>query len=354
MVSAVGALSATSAHNETTPANKERERSMGSGLRTTVVGSWWPQAEYETDLQRVHRGNVSDEERQVILSGSAQKAIRQQMALGLTEWTGGEYFTDEFLNHMQKVLTGIEIDVPSKPILFDYDDFAHAKITGKINAPNGMGYLAGFLREKALPGGVRKATVVGPLEMAFNAMDQFPQLMAQLPDLIEVVNVEIRGLVAAGCPNVQLDVPTFATLMTMGALTAEEAARIITRCFDGVTGVRRGIHICSGNMRGRPLAGNLTCAHWAGILERLDGVIDYAHIAVHYFCRYLERDAFASVPRSIDIAAGIIDEGCYGVEPVEKIRDRAAAWAKVVGEERLWLAPSCGFGRHPAQDAPLL
>jgi hypothetical protein len=114
-----------------------------------VVGSWWPQAEREADLQRLHRGKVSDEERETILSGSAQKAISQQMALGLTEWTGGEYFTDEFLNHMQKVLTGIEIDVPSKPILFDYDDFAHAKITGQINAPNGMGYLTGFLREKA-------------------------------------------------------------------------------------------------------------------------------------------------------------------------------------------------------------
>ena len=217
-----------------------------------VVGSWWPQAEYEADLQRVHRGTVSDQERQAILSGSAQKAIRQQMALGLTEWTGGEYFTDEFLNHMQKVLTGIEIDVPSKPILFDYDDFAHAKITGLINAPNGMGYLAGFLREKALPGGVPKATVVGPLEMAFNAMDQFPQLMAQLPNLIEVVNVEIRGLAAAGCPNIQLDVPTFATLMTMGALTAEEAARIINRCFDGVTGSYLQWQHARSSTRGQP------------------------------------------------------------------------------------------------------
>ena len=48
---------------------------MGSGLRTTVVGSWWPQAEYEADLQRIHRGKVSEEERETILSGSAQKAI---------------------------------------------------------------------------------------------------------------------------------------------------------------------------------------------------------------------------------------------------------------------------------------
>ena len=86
----------------------------------------------------------------------------------------------------------------------------------------------------------------------------------------------------------------------------------------------------SGNMRGRPLSGNLTCAQWASILEQLDGVIDFAHIAVHYFSRYLERTAFANVPRTIDIAVGIVDEGCYGVEPVQKIRERAADWGRLL------------------------
>ncbi|MGA8570716.1 MAG: hypothetical protein WB580_23225 [Candidatus Binataceae bacterium] len=27
---------------------------------------------------------------------------------------------------------------------------------------------------------------------------------------------------------------------------------------------------------------------------------------------------------------------------------------RMVGEEGLWLAPSCGFGRHPARDVPVL
>jgi 5-methyltetrahydropteroyltriglutamate--homocysteine methyltransferase len=255
---------------------------------------------------------------------------------------------------MQSVLTGIEIDVPSKEELFDYDDFAHAKITGEISAPNGMGYADGYLRERELAGGVSKATVVGPLEMAFNAIDQLPQLKEQLPSLVGVVRAEIRSLADAGCPHIQLDVPTFSTLMSMGALTADEAATIIADCFDGIDRVRRGIHICSGNMRGRPLSGDLHCAPWVGILERLDGVIDVAHLAVHYFVRYLERDAFAAIPASIELAAGIVDEGCYAVEPVSKIRERAADWARVVGEERLWLAPSCGFGRHPARDTPVL
>jgi methionine synthase II (cobalamin-independent) len=107
-------------------------------------------------------------------------------------------------------------------------------------------------------------------------------------------------------------------------------------------------------MRGRPLSGDLSCSPWADVLVRLDGVIDVAHLAVHYFQRYLERDSFATMPASIDLAAGIVDEACYWVEPVDKIRERAADWARVVGEERLWLAPSCGFGRHPLRSVPVL
>ncbi len=37
-----------------------------------------------------------------------------------------------------------------------------------------------------------------------------------------------------------------------------------------------------------------------------------------------------------------------------RVHDRSCDWARVVGEEGLWLAPSCGFGRHPARDVPVL
>lgn len=327
---------------------------MAEGLRTTIVGSWWPLEGYEAKLRQMHRGEMSEAESEALLRECAQLAIDEQRELGLTEWTGGEYFTDDFLMQMQKVLSGVEIDVPAKSNLFDYDDMGHARITGTISAPNGMGYLQGYLREKDLTGGVKKASVVGPMEMAFNAFDQLDELKRQLPNMIKTVNTEVRGLAAAGCPTVQLDVPTFASMMSMGAMTADEAAEIIVACFEGAEGVRKGIHICSGNLRGRPLAGDLHATPWVDILERLDGIIDVAHLALQYFIRYLERDVFARIPRSIELAAGIVDEGSYWVESVEKIRERARDWAQVVGEERLWLAPSCGFGRHPARDIPVL
>ena len=323
-------------------------------LRTTVVGSWWPLPEFEADLACYHRGELPADDGEALLNRAATLAIAEQRDLGLSEWTGGEHFAYEFVEHLQRCLTGIKIAVPSKPEIFDYDDLALAHIDGELAAPNGLGYVDAYVRERDIPGGVPKATVVGPVEVAINVINELDGLKGQMGNLIEIVNAELRGLADAGCPHIQLDVPAFHTLITNGAMTVDEAADIIASCFEGVEAERRGIHICSGNLRGRPLAANLTCTPWAEILQRLDGVIDVAHLALQYFNRYLERDAFAAVPDSIEIAAGIVDEGSYYVEPVAKIRERAADWARVVGEERLWLAPSCGFGRHSARDVPVL
>lgn len=324
------------------------------GLRTTVVGSWWKLDEHEEELARYHRRELSAADGEELLRRAASTAIDEQRGLGLDEWTGGEYFTDNFIDHMQRTLRGIEIDKPDEPDPFDYDDLAHAVITGDLSAPDGLGYARAFRRENELPGGVRKATVVGPVEIGVHVQDQTDELMRQMPNLIAIVNGEIRDLAAAGCPHVQLDVPIFGVWINMGRITPKAAAEIVAGCFEGVDGVTRGLHVCNGNFKGRPLSGVVRNAEWVPFLQHLDGVIDVASVECSYFAEYLERDALAGIPNSIDLAAGIVDEASYGIETVKKVRDRAAAWARVVGEERLWVSPSCGFGRHPARSRPVL
>jgi methionine synthase II (cobalamin-independent) len=94
-------------------------------------------------------------------------------------------------------------------------------------------------------------------------------------------------------------------------------------------------------------------AAWVEIFQRLEGVLEVAAMECSYFAEWLERDAWSALPQSMALAAGIVDEASYGIETVKKIRDRAADWARVVGEERLWISPSCGFGRHPACSRPV-
>ena len=198
-------------------------------------------------------------------------AIDEQRALGLDEWTGGEYFTDNFIDHMQRILHGFEIDKPDEPDPFDYDDLAHAVITGELSAPQGLGYAAAYRRESKLPGGVGKATVVGPLEITVHAQDQHDELARQMPN--------------------------------EGLMSPKDLSGLVAGCFEGVDGVTRGMHICNGNFKGRPISPVVRNASWVPLLQELDGVIDIAALECSYFAEYLEREAFAEMPQSMELAA---------------------------------------------------
>ncbi len=258
-------------------------------VRTTVVGSWWLHPEMEKDLARHHAGECSAQEGEAILNRAAAKAIQEQRDLGLDEWTGGEYHTDNFILHIHKMLTGLEIDKPQADDVFDYDDMTHARIVGKITAPNGLGYLEAFRRENKLPGGVRKAAVVAPYEVVVAGRDQLDTLKSQVPAITKIVNQELRAMADEGCANVQLDAPIFGGEVNMGMMTAQEAADLIAPCFEGVK-AKRSVHFCNGNLRGRPISHALHCAPWVDVLERLDGVVDIAAFEVKYFFQWLERE----------------------------------------------------------------
>jgi methionine synthase II (cobalamin-independent) len=319
-------------------------------IRTTVVGSWWPYAEEAEGLAQVHRGELGDAEADAVLNRCAARAIAEQRDLGFDEWTGGEYFTDAFIMHLQKRLTGVEIDVPMREEEFDYDDLAHMVIQGEIGCPDGLGYATAYARERELDGGVPKATVVGPFEVLISGLDQQDAVKREFPNVIRIVNQELRDLAAAGCPHVQLDVPVIGSMVNEGHITAKAGAEIIAACFEGVEGVRRGVHLCNGNNRGRPISSVLRAAPWVPIFQELDGVVDVATLELSYFSEDMEREAFKDLPASIELAAGIVDEANYWPMPVQKIAERAADWARIVGEERLWISLSCGFGRHSHRD----
>jgi 5-methyltetrahydropteroyltriglutamate--homocysteine methyltransferase len=320
-------------------------------LRTTFPGSWWPYPDLNEDLGRYHRGQLPREEGIAVMNTCAARAISEQREFGLDEWTGGEYYADTFVVHMPRCLTGVVVDQPPVPDGSDYDDLGLISIVGDIEAPDGLGYAEAFKRENALPGGVKKATVLSPFEMVVTALPRhYAEFERQLPGLCRIVNTEIRQLAAAGCAHVQLDVPIIGARINEGHLEVKQAAEVITSCFDGVDGITRGLHICNGNNRGRPGSSVIRNATWVPLLQELDGVIDIAHLEASYFSEYRERRAFKDMPRNMQLAAGIVDEANYWIEPVKKIKERAADWSRVVGEERFWLAPSCGFGRHSTRE----
>jgi methionine synthase II (cobalamin-independent) len=328
---------------------------MAMALRTTVIGSWWKHPEWEQELDRYHRGELSEEAGPELLDRCAAAAIREQVDLGLDEWAGGEYWSFNFVNHIPQLIAGTEIVEPASPEIVDYGDIARTRVVGEISCPGGMGYAAAYERESRLPGGVRKATVIGPIELMAHAMAlSSEEVFRQMPRVVEIVNAEARRIADAGCPHLVLDCPSLAVHVNMGSMTAEQAADLVRRSLEGVSGCTRGLHLCNGNLMGKPASGSLRLAPWVEILQRLDGVIDVASLECSYFTQQLEAESLRGLPASMELAAGVVDEKSYWIESVATIRERAATWARVVGEERLWLSPTCGFGRHPARDVDVL
>jgi methionine synthase II (cobalamin-independent) len=324
-------------------------------IRTTVIGSWWKLPDWEAELDRYHRGELSEEEGLQLLDRCAEWAIREQVDLGLDEWSGGEYWSYNFINHIPELISGTEIVKPASPEIVDYGDIALTRVVGEISCPSGMGYAAAFKRESQLPGGVTKAAVIGPVELLAHAMvHSSDEVFRQMPAIVEIVNAEVREIADGGCPHVVLDCPALAINVNTGSMSAEQAAELVAQSFEGVTGCKRGIHMCNGNLMGKPASGTLRIAPWVEVLQRLDGVIDIASLECSYFSQQLEEDSLRDLPPSMEFAAGVVDEKSYWIESVDKIRERVTAWARVVGEERLWLSATCGFGRHPARDTDVL
>src|SRR5262245_20598055 len=327
---------------------------MAMGIRTTVVGSRWIHAENEQDLARHVAGTLTPAESEALLTRAATQAIKEQRDIGLDDWSGGEYHTDNFICHVHRHLTGLEIVKPAASTISDYDDITVARVVGTIDAPNGLGYADAYQREKDLPGGVRKASVPGPFGVPIAALfSDMENVQKQIPGVIALVNRELRGIADAGCPMVQLDAAVEAQFVNAGFMTPQQAADTIAACFEGVQ-AKKALHVCNGTLRGRPSIGALRCAPWVEVLQRLDGIVDIAIVEVKYFSQYQEREAFKALPKSMTLAAGIVDEACYWVEPVKKIRERIADWARVVGEERLVVTTSCGFNRHPSRSIPVV
>ena len=79
-------------------------------VRTTVVGSWWWPEEHSEELARFHSDELG--ETRESRSSTAARRLRSgsSASSAWTRWTDGEYFTYNFVNHLQKRLTGIEVD----------------------------------------------------------------------------------------------------------------------------------------------------------------------------------------------------------------------------------------------------
>jgi 5-methyltetrahydropteroyltriglutamate--homocysteine methyltransferase len=317
-------------------------------IRTTVVGSWPLPEMYRERLLQYHRGTLPEMLVKPTLVGAAEIAIREQKTTGVTQFMGGEFFAEVFIQHIPRKLTGVKLVKPQAAELKAYTDLAEYELTGDIDAPHGLGYVEAFRRESQIEPTLEKASVPGPLEVLAH-LRPTPEVQRQLPQAIAVVNREVCGLAAAGAREIQLDIPYIAIRSVLGQLAPEEAADLIARSFAGVRAVKT-IHCCLGDLGSQSAVTVHNLHALLPYIERLGGVIDKVHLECSHAGQWADRAYLRNIPKELQVIAGIVDVKAP-VETTEQITERAAELLRLVEPERLWIAPSCGLGRRTTEVA---
>jgi 5-methyltetrahydropteroyltriglutamate--homocysteine methyltransferase len=311
-------------------------------IPSTVVGShgkpgWWYVA-----VKAWEAGELGPADVEEMLDDAADTAIRDMERAGLDVITDGEVRRlDGYVDSYYAIIKGIRpLPVRRKVGPWGYDQQTRYEAAGKIEVPEGgLGIVREFQYLKAHTARATKATCAGPLTFGsrIHPGGVYRGVVDVAERFAEVINQELRGLVAAGAEFIQIDEPA------RGNVTGQEMARLFNRATEGVR-AKLAFHVCFGNRFGRSRFNRSYRPYLPGLLEtRCDQfVLEFAGREM------AELDLWAQYAQEgRELGAGVIDVKGFYPETPEDVADRIRRVLKVWPAERLYVNPDCGFGWSP-------
>ncbi|MSR47656.1 MAG: vitamin-B12 independent methionine synthase [Planctomycetes bacterium] len=312
---------------------------------------------------------------------AALLAIKQQEDAGADLITDGEQRRDNFYSFLCDKLDGLRLmtmadlldhveDKPGFEALLqtlDVPAFAikNPTVVGKLRAKAPLvADDARFLRQHTKR--AIKVTLPGPDLLSRSiwvkrlSESAYPTRAELIDDLVALLRAELLELERMGVEMVQFDEPVLTELVFAGksatrtfmcaALAAqaspeselELAVELINRVVEGVSGTITGIHVCRGNWSRKEevlLAGSYDpLMPYFARMKVKQFVLEYATE------RAGTLDARAQLPPGAQVGLGAVNPRTSESEPVATIVARARRIAELLGTERVFLNPDCGFG----------
>jgi len=310
-------------------------------IPTTVVGShgkpgWWHVA-----AKAYEAGEIGPADLEEMFDDAADIAIQDMERAGIDIITDGEVRRlDGYVDSYYAIIKGIQaLPVRRKAGPWGYDQQTRYEAIGRIETPPaGLGIVKEFeyLREHTTRR--TKATCAGPLTFGsrIHPGTVYKGVVEVAERFAEVINAELRGLVAAGAEFIQIDEPA------RGNVSGEEMARLFNLATEGVN-ARLAYHICFGNRFGRSRFNRTYRPYFPGLLKARA-----AQFVLEFASRELsELDLWEQYGDGRELGAGVIDVKGFYPETPEDVAGRIRRVLKVCRPERLYANPDCGFGWSP-------
>ena len=310
-------------------------------LPTSVIGSYaWP-SWFITAVEAMQRGEYGPADIQETLNDAVDVALRDQADAGIDIVSDGEmrrlgFFTADFYNR----LSGLRTLLPDRRLgPAGHDQREHYEAVDRLAAPDGLGLVPEYQYVRTRTAKPIKMPCPGPFTLAGRIApgSAYTDRMDVAHALAEIINTELKALVAAGVDFIQLDEPSYA----VHPKSPRDFVELFNATVNGVN-ARIGLHLCFGNFVGRPVAKRTYAPLFPHILDtRTD------ELALEFANRELSE---IEIGRQVaeagkTLAAGLIDVKNYYIETPEDVAQRIRAALKHVPADKLAIVPDCGFSQ---------
>lgn len=310
-------------------------------LPTSVVGSHGKPGWWFASVQAWEAGEFGPGDLEEMFDDAVDTAIRDMEQAGIDVITDGEVRrTDGYVDTYYKIIKNIApLPVRRKAGYWGYDQQQRYEAVGRIELPaTGLGLAKDFAYLRAHTTKRVKATCAGPLTFGsrIHPGSAYKSVVDVAERFAEVINAELKTLVAAGADWVQLDEPA------RGNVSGDEMARLFNTATAGVR-ARLGFHICFGNRFGRSRFPRSYAPYFPAVLKaRADEfVLEFASREMS------ELDLWQKYGDGRGLGAGVVDVKGFQEETADSVAERVRRVLQACPADKLTLNPDCGFGWSP-------
>jgi len=314
-------------------------------LPTTVIGSYslpkW--LEHVRDLGT--QGKLTPARVTEAHDNAVRSAITDQEVAGVDVITDGELRRETMVNFFSMRIHGFDMAGKLKaignldPSLQMLDPVVREKVRhkGSLGMDEHFRFLKAFARHQT------KVCVTGPQMLAKRATNEFyPGDKELIFDLTDILNIELKGLVAAGCDFIQIDEPIWVGYPQDMPWLVESFNRLI----NGVN-AKIGLHVCYGNYQLKKLFSGQYAELFPAILETKAHQLSFEFAVSDG----VGLELFKQHKTDKEIVVGVIDVKDEAIETPEIVAGRIRQALKFIPAEKMVISPDCGMKFMPRDRA---
>lgn len=314
-------------------------------LPTTVIGSYSFPLWLDKVRELGKQGILTPEQIEEAHDNAVKSAIKDQEMAGVDIITDGELRRETMVNFFSMRIHGFDMSGKLKsignldPNIQMLDPIVRDKVRRKGSL--GMGKHLAFLNQHTTHR--TKVCVTGPQMLAKRATNEYYNTDKELIfDLTDILNIELKSIVAAGCDFIQIDEPVWVGYPQDMPWLVESFNKLV----DGVN-AKIALHVCYGNYQLKKLFKGQYAELFPAILETKSHQLSLEFAVSDG----VGLELFKQYKTDKEIVVGVIDVKDESIETPEVVAKRIRQALEYIPAEKLYLSPDCGMKFMPRQRA---